>query len=237
MSLYDPTTQVQSRTREAVNIQSLLHRVYFWMALGLLTTATVAYLTISTNLIKLVANQGVFFGAIIGELALVIALNVGLRRMSPTLATALFFLYAGVNGFTLSIIFLVYRVGVIYQAFLATAVLFGAMTVVGLVTKIDLTRIGSYLIMGVIGLLVAMIVNLFLNSGPLDFVISAAGVLIFTGLTAYDTQRIQRIAQDPALQADGELTTKVGIIAALRLYLDFINLFLFLLRLFGGRRR
>ena len=237
MSLYDPTNQIASRAGEAVNVQSLLHRVFFWMALGLLTTATVAYLTISTNLITLVAKPGVFFVAIMGELALVIALNVGLRRMSPGLATALFFVYAGVNGFTLSIIFLVYQVGVIYQAFLATAVLFGAMAVVGYVTDIDLTRIGSFLIMGVIGLLVAMIVNMFLNSGPLDYVITIAGVLIFTGLTAYDTQRIKRMAEDPALQGEGEMVTKVGIIAALKLYLDFINLFLFLLRLFGGRRR
>jgi len=237
MSLYDPTNQIAGRAGEAVNVQSLLHRVFFWMALGLLTTATVAYLTISTSLITLVANRGVFFAAIIGELALVVALNFGLRRMSPGLATALFFVYAGVNGFTLSIIFLVYQVGVIYQAFLATAVLFGAMAVVGYVTDIDLTRIGSFLVMGVIGLLVAMIVNMFLNSGPLDYVITIAGVLIFTGLTAYDTQRIKRMAEDPALQGESEMVTKVGIIAALKLYLDFINLFLFLLRLFGGRRR
>jgi FtsH-binding integral membrane protein len=129
----------------------------------------------------------------------------------------------------------VYELGSIYTAFLDAAVLFGVMSVIGMTTKIDLTRIGSYLIMGVIGLFIAMIANLFFNSGPFGLVINIAGVLVFTALTAYDTQQIKRMASDPEIVGNGELALKLSLLGALRLYLDFINLFLFLLRL-GGRR-
>jgi FtsH-binding integral membrane protein len=220
----------------AVNLQSVLQRVYLWMLLGLLLTAGVAFYTVNSNLITLAMNQGVFFGAIIGELVLVIALSAGLRRMSAGLATGMFLLYAALNGFTLSLIFLIYELGSIYMAFFDTAILFGVMSVIGMTTKIDLTRVGSYLMMGVIGLLIAMIANLFFNSGPFGLIINIAGVLIFTALTAYDTQKIKQLATDPEFQSSGEMAHKLSLLGALRLYLDFINLFLFLLRLFGRRR-
>lgn len=232
---YNPYFPTEQRAAPLVNIQSVLQRVYLWMTVGLVVTASVAFYTINSNLITLAMNRGVFFGAIIGELVLVIALSAGLRRMSVGMATAMFLVYAAVNGFTLSLIFLVYELGSIYTAFLDAAVLFGVMSVIGMTTKIDLTRIGSYLIMGVIGLFIAMIANLFFNSGPFGLVINVAGVLIFTALTAYDTQRIQRMASDPEIVGNGVLAQKLSLLGALRLYLDFINLFLFLLRL-GGRR-
>jgi len=147
----------------------------------------------------------------------------------------MFFVYAALNGFTLSGIFLVYTGQSITAAFVATAAMFGAMTIVGFTTAIDLTRFGSFLIMGVIGLLIAMLVNLFLASSGLGLLISVVGVLIFTGLTAYDTQRIKAMAARPHLQEDGSLAMKLSIIGALALYLDFVNMFLFLLRLLGSR--
>jgi hypothetical protein len=229
---YFPTEQ---RAAPLVNMQSVLQRVYLWMVLGLVVTAGVAYYTLNSSLITLVMNRGVLFGALIGELVLVIALSAGLRRMSVRLASAMFLVYAALNGFTLSLIFLVYELGSIYMAFLDAAVLFGVMSVIGMTTRLDLTRIGTYLVMGVIGLVIAMITNLFFNSGPLGLVINVAGVLIFTALTAYDTQRIQRMANDPEILSSGELAQKLSLLGALRLYLDFVNLFLFLLRL-GGRR-
>jgi hypothetical protein len=220
-----------------VEIRPLMRGVYMWMALGLLTTAAVAGFTYNTPaLLEFASNPIVFFGAIIGELVLVIALSWGIRRMTPTVAGLMFFVYAAVNGFTLSLIFLVYDLGAIGAAFLTTAGLFGAMTIVGLVTQVDLTKYSTYFMMAVIGLVIAMVVNIFLRSTMFDMLISIAGVIIFTALTAYDTQKIKNMASDPTIDAGSDLAMKLSILGALTLYLDFINLFLFLLRLFGGRR-
>jgi FtsH-binding integral membrane protein len=207
------------------------------MTTGLLVTTAVAVGTATLpSLRNLLLNPGVMIAAIIAELALVLALSFGLRRMSPGVAIAVFFVYAALNGFTLSVIFLVYDLGSIYAAFFTAAALFGAMSVVGFTTKVDLSKYSTYFLMALIGLIIAGVINIFLRSSAFDFVISIAGVLIFTALTAYDTQRIKQMSADPTIQADGSLSMKLSIMGALRLYLDFINLFLYLLRLFGRRR-
>jgi len=217
-----------------VDLQSVMRQVYIWMLFGLLLTAGVAYVTVSTPLINLAANPIILLVAVVGELGLVLVISLGFNRLPASAATLLFFAYAALNGFTLATILLYFSIESIFLTFVATGALFGAMSIIGYTTHIDLSRLGTFLIMGVIGLVIAMVVNVFVNSGPLDFIISAAGVLIFTGLTAYDTQRIGRMAAQ--MSQEGEAGLKFGIMGALRLYLDFINMFLFMLRLTGRRR-
>lgn len=224
-------------TAPNVNIQPLMQRVYLWMTMGLLLTAGVAlYVTSSPALINAIKSPGIFMGAIILEIALVIGLSWGLMRLSPGMAIALFFVYAAVNGFTLSIIFLVYNIGTIQLAFVSTAATFAVMSVVGYTTQLDLSQYRTYFIMGLIGLLIALVVNIFLRSSGLDLLISMVGVVLFTALTAYDTQKIKRMAAQVDMSSDGSLAMKVSIWGALQLYLDFINLFIYILRLLGRRR-
>jgi len=215
-----------------------LRNVYALMTLGLLVTAGVAYLTSTTPaLLGLLRYPLVVFGLFIVQLILVGTLAVAVKKLSAGVATAIFFVYAAANGFTLSLIVLMYSLGTLTLAFVSTAALFGAMTLVGLTTKMDLTKWGTFLFMGLIGLVIAMVINLFLRSSTFDLVISIIGVLLFTGLTAWDTQKILRMASDPQVQAAGsELVRKLSIMGALSLYLDFLNLFLFILRLMGSRR-
>ncbi len=221
-----------------VEIQPLMRLVYLWMGFGLLVTAFVAFLTANSAALSnlLLENPLVLIGAFVVEIGLVIALSAGLRRMSANTAGILFFVYSAVNGFTLSIVLLAYPVGSIVSAFVTTAALFGTMTVVGYTTQLDLTKYSTYFMMALIGLVIALIVNMFIRSGPFDILISIFGVVLFTALTAYDTQKIKRLAADPNIQADGSLVVKLAILGALSLYLDFINLFLFLVRIFGGSR-
>lgn len=218
-----------------IDFQPIMRQVYVWMGLGTLLTAVVAYLTASTPLINLAMNPIALIVAMVAELGMVLGLSFGLNRIPVVMAMALFFIYAALNGFTLSLILLAYTSGTVFSAFIATSALFGAMSIVGYTTKMDLTRFGTYLMMGLIGLLIAMVVNFFLNSGPLNLIISIIGVLIFTALTAYDTQKIRKMAA--SMSAEGEVATRLSIYGALTLYLDFINMFLFMLRLMGGRRR
>ena len=220
-----------------VEVRPLMRMVYLWMTLGLVVSAFVAIaVSSSPSLFRLAYNPAVLFGAIIGELVLVIALSAAMRRLSPAAASAMFIIYAVLNGFTLSIIFAVYSLGTIGLAFVSASGTFAAMTVLGYTTELDLSQYRSYFIMALVGLIVASLVNILLNSSMLELVISMAGVVIFTVLTAYDTQKIKRLASDPAITEDGSLLIKVSILGALALYLDFVNLFLFLLRLFGRRR-
>jgi FtsH-binding integral membrane protein len=221
--------------QSGVNLSPIMRQVYMWMGLGTLITAFMAYFTVSTPLRLLAANPIILMVAMLAEFGLVMGISLGLSRISSGVAIALFILYAALNGFTLSMILLVYTNGSVIAAFVSTSALFGAMTILGYTTKMDLTKMGTYLIMGVFGLLIAMVVNMFMNSGPLNMIISMAGVLIFTGLTAYDTQRIGRMAAQMSGQGS-EATSKMAIMGALKLYLDFINMFLFMLRLFGRRR-
>lgn len=239
MSYYNWNEEVAPAPRVGVDVQQVLQWVYLWMALGALVTAGVAFLTVQSTTLSglLLGSPAVVIGAFIVELLLVFGLSAGMSRLSPAAASVMFFVYAAINGFTLSAIFFIYDIGSIVSAFAATAALFGAMSIVGFTTHIDLTRWGSFLFMGLIGVIIAMVVNMFLGIAALDMVISIAGVLIFTGLTAYDTQKIRRMATSVTAQGEGTIAMKLSILGALTLYLDFINLFLFLLRLLGGRRR
>jgi|SRR5271157_2862938 len=218
-----------------IDLQSIMRQVYTWMVLGMLVTAGVAFVTASSPLlVDLALNPIVLLIAILAEFGLVLVISRGLNRLSSGVATMLFILYAALNGFTLSIVLLAFTTASVFWAFVSTAALFGVMSVIGYTTKVDLSRMGTYLMMGVLGLIIAMVINLFVNSGPLDMLISIVGVLIFTALTAFDTQRIGRMAAKMSM--DGENETKFGIMGALQLYLDFINMFLYLLRLTGRRR-
>ncbi len=235
MSYYNWQEDSLPASTVRVEAQDILRWVYLWMGFGLLVTAGVAVVTVNTPALLALLASPVLWIALISELILVFALSAALPRLSPAAASLMFFVYAALNGFTLAGIFLVYTGASITAAFVATAAMFGAMTIVGFTTQIDLTRFGSFLFMGLIGLLIAMLVNLFLASSGLNLIISIVGVLIFTGLAAYDTQRIRAMAAQPQLQEDGSLAMKLSIIGALALYLDFVNMFLFLLRLLGHR--
>ena len=217
---------------QGIQLNAVMRNVYAWMTMGLLITAFVSALL---NASGLAPSGTVMLLAVFGQLGIVIGLSWAIHRISATLAGLLFFAYSAMTGVTFSIIFLVYPIGSITAAFLTTAGVFAAMTIVGLTTQTDLSKYSAYFIMGLIGLFIAMIVNIFLGSSALDFVISIFGVLLFTGLTAWDTQRIARMAADPRFAVKADETLKFSILGALTLYLDFINLFLFLLQLFGGR--
>jgi FtsH-binding integral membrane protein len=213
-----------------------LAKVFHWMALGLGLTGLVAWLVANTGIAIRLAQSPVYIALILAELGLVFYLSARVEKMQSGTATALFLGYAFLNGLTLSVIFLIYTQSSIAGTFIITAGMFGAMSVYGLVTKRDLTSMGSFLFMGLIGIIIASVVNLFLQSHSLYWAISFLGVAIFVGLTAYDVQRLQRIGE-AGIMDQGEATIQKGaIIGALALYLDFINLFLMLLRFFGTAR-
>ena len=214
---------------------ALMRKVYLWMALALTITGVTAYgVATSPNILTLIyQNTAIFWGLMIGELALVMIVSGAINRLSLTMATLLFALYSVLNGLTMSSIFLVYTMASIAKVFFITAATFAAMAFYGYTTKRDLSRMGTLLFMALIGLIIATIVNLFLKSSGLDLILSYAGVLIFVGLTAWDTQKIKQML---ANQYDmGEGAQKLALLGALSLYLDFINLFLYLLRIFGNR--
>jgi FtsH-binding integral membrane protein len=213
-----------------------LTRVYGWMAGGLAATALMAWVTLSTPaLLQLVfGNRLVFYGLRVGELALVAWLSGLVGRMSASTAAIVFVAYSALNGLTLASVFLVYTSGSIVSTFVVTAGTFGAMSVYGLVTSRSLDGLGSFAFMGLIGVILASVVNLFLRNSMLEFVISCVGVIVFVGLTAYDTRKLKVMAS--RVDADSEEGQKGAIQGALALYLDFVNLFLMLLRLFGNRR-
>jgi len=213
-----------------------MRQVYLWMTVGLLLTAGVAYAVVSTPLILLVANQLVFFGLVIAELALVVFLASRVTRMSPATAVGLFFVYAALNGVTMSLIFAIYTTSSIAITFFATACLFGALTIIGYTTGRDLTNLGGFLLMGLIGFLIGSVINLFFASTTLYWVLTFGGIALFIGLTIYNTQRVKKMTLAAIQQGDELAVQRVGIIGALSLYLDFVNLFLLLLRLAGRRR-
>jgi len=206
------------------------------MSLGLAVTAGIAYYLFQTKTFALYlkAHPGTFMWMFILQLALVFILVFYLMRMSFTTAMLLFVLYAASLGVTLSSIFFVYTQASIFSTFLVTAGMFAMMSVYGYVTKADLTRVGNFAIMGLFGLILAFVVNFFLRSPKFDYVLSGIGIVIFVLLTAYDTQKIKMIGQ--RLITDEQSRRKIAIYGALTLYLDFINLFLFLLRFMGNRR-
>lgn len=214
-------------------IARVMRRVYGKMSLGLLTTALTSFAVLSSPSIMsvLFSHQAVFWVLMAVELGLVIAISAAINKLSTATATALFYLYSVVNGIVLTPIFMVYTMSSIGFTFLITSLTFGAMTIFGYVTKQDLTKFGAILFMGLIGLIICSLVNIFLQSSALEWGISIVGVLIFVGLTAWDTQKIKEMAS----MADQSQVGKVATLGALSLYLDFINLFLYLLRFFGSR--
>lgn len=211
---------------------SFMHKVYAWMSAGLAATAIIAHFAASWYpLMQFVMKPGVLLGLFICQIVLVIAISAAIRSLSFPVALALFFLYAGLLGLTLSTIFLLYTQASIYATFIVSSGMFGAMALYGALTKADLTSVGNYAIMALWGIILSVIVNMFLRSQQFDFIISLVGVAVFVLLTAADSQKIKRLAT--GLYADKETADKVTVLCALTLYLDFINLFLFLLRFLG----
>ena len=218
----------------ALDFPALMRKVYTWMALALVITGLTAY-GVSTSpaiLQAIFSNQFMFWGLMIAELGLVMWISAGINRLSLTTATLLFILYSVINGVTMSFIFLAYTMTSIANVFFITAGTFAVMAFIGYTTRTDLSSIGKYLLMALIGVIIASVVNIFLKNSTFELIVSILGVLVFVGLTIYDTQKIKNMLQ---MQEGGEGAQKVALLGALSLYLDFINLFLYLLRLFGRR--
>jgi FtsH-binding integral membrane protein len=230
---YNTAVQAENEMTLQRYVAGVMRKVYGKMTLGLLVTAITSYLMLSNEAVMniFLGSKVLFFGAFILELGLVFYLSARIEKLSTGTAAVLFYLYSMLNGITLTPIFLMYTQTSIATTFALTAGTFGAMTIFGYVTRQDLSKIGSYLFMALIGLILCIIVNLFLHNSMLDMLISCAGVLIFVGLTAWDTQAIKRMAAE----ADPTMMNKVATWGALSLYLDFINLFIYLLRIFGSR--
>ena len=214
----------------------LMRKVYLWMTFALVITAFTAYYVASneTILSAIINNQAIFWGLIIAEMVLVFSVTAAINKLSLTVATLLFVLYSVINGATMSFLLMIYTASSVVSVFFITAGTFAAMAAYGYFTKTDLSSWGKYLIMALIGLIIASIVNIFTQSSGLQLILNYAGVLIFVGLTAYDTQKIKVML----LQATdaGEGAQKIALMGALSLYLDFINLFIHLLRILGDRR-
>ena len=230
---FSSVAQLENEMSLQAYVSRVMRGVYFKMFLGLLVTAAASFFTLgSASFLTLVyGNKAVFFGIIIAELALVFGLSAAINKLSTGMATLLFFLYSALNGVTLSYIFAIYSPQSIFLTFCITAGTFGAMSIYGYFTRQDLTKMGSFLIMALLGLIVCAVVNIFLANSALDWVISIAGVAIFVGLTAWDTQKIKQMAA----MTDTTNAGKVATLGALSLYLDFVNLFIHLLRIFGSR--
>ncbi len=225
-------------TQTQVRVNEFVRSVYNWMAVGLALTGCVAYFTASsaTLLQMIYGSPFVFFGLFIAELALVYSISARINRMQASTATGLFILYSALNGLTLAFIFLRYTSASISSTFFVCAATFGACSIYGWTAKRDLTSMGGFMFMGLIGIIIASVVNLFIHSSAMAMIISYIGVLVFVGLTAYDTQRIKSMAMAQPMGMDAALIRKGAILGALSLYLDFINLFLFMLQIFGGNR-
>ena len=232
--------QISTKTRDQIGIKSYqalyMTKVYNWMALALFVTGIVAYITATTPqmITTIVSSKLLFYGLVLGELGLVIYLTAAIRKMSQTTAITAFLIYSVLNGLTLSVIFLVYTTASISTTFFVTAGTFAAMSFYGYTTKKDLTSIGNLAFMALIGIIIASIVNFFLKSEMMYWIITYLGVAVFVGLTAYDTQKLKELAKNGF--SSQESLEKMSILGALTLYLDFINLFLFLLRILGDRK-
>jgi FtsH-binding integral membrane protein len=229
--------------RSVTGENKLLRSSFSWMTLAMILTTVAALVFAFVPGLTSVLLQTDEFGSVrptmlayivmFAPLIFVLAMSFGLQRLSFPALVGLFIAYALVNGISFSFIFFVYQIGSIAKVFLSTTALFAIMAIAGYTTKTDLTKMGSILMIGVIGIVVASLINLFMHSEKMDYMISILGVIIFTGLTAYDVQKIKTLGQFADQSTN---TSKMGIMGALTLYLDFINLFLFLLRLFGGRK-
>ncbi|MCL4504617.1 MAG: Bax inhibitor-1/YccA family protein [Chloroflexi bacterium] len=210
-------------------------KVYGWMTLALVITGIVAIATAANpDFVAAIASTPAMIALVVGQLVLVVVLSAAIRKLSAGIATGLFIIYSALTGLTFSMLFLIYTGSSIAQVFFITAGTFGLVSAYGYVTKRDLTSIGNLLFMALIGLIVASIVNIFLNSAVFDWILTFVGIVIFVGLIAYDTQRIKRMSA--GLDENGETYQKAAVFGALALYLDFINLFIRLLRIFGRQR-
>jgi FtsH-binding integral membrane protein len=228
------TITVAQARQEASTV--FLAKVFNWMAFGLGLTGVVAWLTASSGLATSIVGSPMFMILIFAELGMVFYLSARIDKIQPGTATGLFLGYAVLNGLTLSTVFLAYTGASIGGTFVITAGMFGAMAVYGMVTKRDLSGMGSFLFMGLIGIIIASVVNIFLKSSSVYWAISVIGVLVFVGLTAWDVQKIKTMGEQGIMEQGEAAIRKGSIIGALALYLDFINLFLMLLRFFGGSR-
>ena len=226
-----------TRSYERSAQMSLFRQVYLWMAMALAITGMMALLVAGspTMLSLIFSSKLTFFALIIAEIALVWYLSARIERLSFTTATLMFIVYSLLNGAMLSSIFILYTATSIASTFFVTAGTFGVMCVYGYLTKRDLTSIGNICLMAVIGLIIAGLVNLFLQSSVMSLIISGIGVLVFVGLTAYDSQKIKQLLLQEGLEVN-DSTKKIALLGSLTLYLDFINLFLYLLRFLGDRR-
>jgi FtsH-binding integral membrane protein len=236
MSYYDSNARRMATPVAAeidAGLRAHMQRVYGYMAGGLALTGLVAYAAAVSGFYQAIAGTALIWIVMLAPLGFVLALSFGIQRMSAGTAMLLFWIYAAVMGLSLGGIFLVYTGTSIARVFFITAATFGAMSLYGYTTNADLSRMGSFLLMGLIGLVIASLVNIFIGSSALQFAISIIGVIVFVGLSAYDTQRIKEMY----LESDsGEIVGKKAVLGALALYLDFINLFMMLLQLFGQRR-
>jgi len=238
MSYYDSDARSTSARMSAASIDAGLRahmqRVYAYMGGGLVLTGLVAYAAAASGFYQAIAETGLIWVVILAPLGFVLALSFGIQRMSAGTAAVLFWIYAATMGLSLGSIFLVYTGTSIARVFFITAATFGLMSIYGYTTRSDLSGFGSFLLMGLIGIVIASLVNLFIGSSALQFAISVIGVIVFVGLTAYDTQRIKQMY----LESDTlEISGKKAVLGSLALYLDFINLFMLLLQLFGQRRQ
>ena len=234
-SNYNNAVSVSQAQSQASTI--FLAKVFNWMAIGLGLTGVMAFLVANseTAMQIFIMNPIMRWGVIIAELGLVFYLSARVMKISPQAATALFLVYSALNGITLSVILLIYTATSVAATFFITAGMFGAMAIYGLVTKRDLSGMGSFMFMGLIGMIIASVVNIFLQSSMMAWVVSGIGVIVFTGLTAYDVQKITQIGAS-GIMSQGESAIRRGaIMGALALYLDFINLFLSLLQFLGNR--
>lgn len=221
---------------------TILRSAFSWMAMAMVLTTLSSLLFAFVPQLTATLLETTEFGmrptifayvVMFAPLAFVLALSFGVNRMSVPVMVAVFIAYSLINGISFSFIFFVYNIGSIFKVFLSTSALFALMAIAGYTTKTDLTKLGSILFIGLIGIVIASLINFFMHSAKMDYIISILGVVIFTGLTAYDVQKIKNMGTE----AQGDtMAKKLGIMGALTLYLDFINLFMFLLRLFGGKR-
>lgn len=230
-------TNSVSKAYERSEQIALFRNVYLWMSMALAITGLTSMVIADSPAIQsmIFGSKWVFYGLLIGELALVWYMSARISSLSFTTATLLFIFYSVLNGATLSVIFMLYTAASIASTFFITAGTFIVMCLFGYFTKKDLSSIGNLCFMALIGIIIASIVNMFLRSEMMYWIISYAGVIIFVGLTAYDTQKIKRLLLSEGTQVN-EATQKIALMGALNLYLDFINLFLFLLRLLGNRK-
>lgn len=231
-----------SGNQTAAVAKTFMAQVFAWMTLAMVVTAVTAYLfatngSLITTLINIETGglTGLGWVVTLAPIGFVLLMSFGFQRLSPAILTLLFVTFSVLMGMSLSFILLVYTAASVYKTFAVTAAMFGVMAVTGYTTKTDLTKFGSIMMMGLIGLMIAMLVNFFLKSGTMDYIISIIGVLIFTGLTAYDVQRLKNIGAN-AGEYGADNARKMSIMGALTLYLDFINLFIFLLRFLGDRK-